>query len=96
MWVRCVKPLRKNWKNSSYYTWNIEKIIAVINDLKDKASFAHILGRLEIALGWIQSLPDHGVADYNVVGTGGMILANLKEVLEHALSIVLITSHITV
>ena len=54
----------------SCYIWNIEKILRVIESLKNRLKATHILGGPEISLSRIQSLPDPSLADYYVIGEG--------------------------
>ncbi|MEE9543850.1 MAG: cobalamin-dependent protein, partial [Thermodesulfobacteriota bacterium] len=66
----------------SCYVWNIEKILDVIEGLKERSKYVHILGGPEIALEWISSLPDPSLSDYYVIGEGERKLLGLMRHLE--------------
>ena len=62
----------------SCYTWNIEKVLKIIADVKCVTSeITQILGGPEISLSRISSLPDPYIADYYVIGEGERKLLRL-------------------
>jgi radical SAM superfamily enzyme YgiQ (UPF0313 family) len=72
-----------NYIGYSCYVWNIEKILKVIKELKNKSkSIIHILGGPEISFDRILSLPRSSLADYYVIGEGETKLLHLMCYLE--------------
>ena len=61
----------------SCYVWNIEKILNVVNTLKNRSNSIHIFGGPEISLDRILSLLDPFLADYYVIGGGERKLLHL-------------------
>ncbi len=61
----------------SCYSWNIEKIIIAIQQLRGMMQAVHILGGPEITSKRIESLPTRSSADYYVIGEGERSLLDL-------------------
>lgn len=61
----------------SCYIWNIEKILNIVEILKNKANYIHIFGGPEISLHTMQRLPDPTRTNYYVIGEGERKLADL-------------------
>ena len=65
----------------SCYVWNIEKVVKIVKELKNKSDCIHIFGGPEITLSRILSLSTVCTANYYIIGEGERKLANLMQYL---------------
>lgn len=76
-----ISKYKPDYIGYSCYIWNIEKILEIIQMLKGRLNYVHVLGGPEISLSRILSLQDPSIVDYYVIYEGEKKLLYLVDFL---------------